>query len=241
MIDRIFNFVSNNPFGLSDVGSYASSDLIDIDGDSDLDVFVGNNDGDTLLFRNTGTVSNPVFAAPITNPFGLSSVGFWAFPVFVDIDADGDSDAFIGEGSGTQFFRNTGTVNNPIFVTPQTNPFGLTTGGNSDFVDIDADGDLDAFIGDGSGNTLFSRNIGTANNPVFAAAITNPFGLSSVGNYANPTFVDIDGDDDLDVFIGWGHYFGDGDLRFFRNIGTSSQPATVLFRRDKFLWIRCSK
>lgn len=224
MVDRVFNFVANNPFGLSNVGSYASPDLVDIDGDRDLDVFVGNVDGNTLFFRNTGNASNPIFAAPITNPFGLSAIGFWAFPVFADIDGDGDSDAFVGEGGSTHFFKNIGTVNNPVFAAPQSNPFGLTVGGNSDFVDIDADGDLDAFIGDGSGNTLFFKNTGTASNPVFAAAITNPFGLTYVGNYANPTFVDIDGDGDLDVFIGWGHYFGEGDMQFFRNVGTSSQP-----------------
>lgn len=89
MVDRVFNFVANNPFGLSNVGSYASPDLVDIDGDRDLDVFVGNVDGNTLFFRNTGNASNPIFAAPITNPFGLSAIGFWAFPVFADIDGDG--------------------------------------------------------------------------------------------------------------------------------------------------------
>ncbi|WP_276308988.1 SwmB domain-containing protein, partial [Macromonas bipunctata] len=39
------------PFGLSDVGRYASPTLVDIDGDGDLDAFIGNNSGNTLFFR----------------------------------------------------------------------------------------------------------------------------------------------------------------------------------------------
>lgn len=75
MADPIFNYVAANPFGLSDVDSEASPTLVDIDGDSDLDAFVGNWDGNTLFFKNTGTVNNPSFAAAVANPFGLFDVG----------------------------------------------------------------------------------------------------------------------------------------------------------------------
>ena len=49
--------------------------------------------------------------------------------------------------------------------------------------------------------------------PKFAAAITNPFGLTDVGSYSSPVFVDIDGDGDLDAFIG--ERFG--GIRYFEN------------------------
>ena len=61
MADPIFNYVAANPFGLSDVGSEASPTLVDIDGDGDLDAFTGNYDGNTLFFKNTGTVNSPSF------------------------------------------------------------------------------------------------------------------------------------------------------------------------------------
>jgi hypothetical protein len=51
------------------------------------------------------------------------------------------------------------------------NPFGLSAEGGAPaftFVDIDDDGDLDAFAGNYDGNTLFIENTGTASNPVFA-------------------------------------------------------------------------
>ncbi len=195
-----------NPFGLKNSGAYVNPELVDIDNDGDLDAFIGNFDGNVLFYRNTGTAINPVFAAAITNPFGLGDVGAQSSPTFVDIDNDGDLDAFAGNFDGNiLFFRNTGTVNNPVFTAAQTNPFGLVDVGfqaNPDFVDADNDGDLDAFVGNLDGNTLYFQNTGTLNNPVFAAPLTNLFGLTDVDSNANPTFVDINADGDLDAFIG---------------------------------------
>ena len=224
MSDPIFTDKSFNPFDLSDVGLWASPTLVDIDGDGDLDAFVGNGYGNTWFFRNTGTASSPVLAAAITNPFGLSSVGNLANPAFVDIDSDGDLDVLIGNNDGnTLFFRNTGTIGSPVFAAASSNPFGLSdvgSGASPTITDIDSDGDLDAFLGNSAGNTLFFRNTGTASSPVFAAAITNPFGLGAVGGRASPTFKDIDGDGDLDAFVGE----QSGNTQFFRNTGTAINP-----------------
>ncbi len=52
------------------------------------------------------------------------------------------------------------------------------TYGDVTFVDINNDGDMDAFVSDSSGNTQYFQNTGTASSPSFAAAVTNPFGLS---------------------------------------------------------------
>ncbi|MDP2903294.1 MAG: hypothetical protein Q8N96_09340, partial [Methylovulum sp.] len=78
MADPIFTSPVTNPFGLTDVGVWASPDFADIDGDGDLDAFVGEHQGNTLFYRNTGTANAPVFDAPVTNPFGLIDVGFVA-------------------------------------------------------------------------------------------------------------------------------------------------------------------
>jgi Ca2+-binding RTX toxin-like protein len=213
---------SASAFGLPSVGAFANPDFADIDGDGDLDAFIGNDSGNTFFFRNTGSVTAPAFAAS-SNAFGLFAVGGSASPSFVDIDGDGDLDAFIGNGSGnTLFFRNTGSATAPAFAGSSIG-FGLSTVGGSaspSFVDIDGDGDLDAFIGNGSGNTLFFLNTGNSTAPAFAGSAT-AFGLPNVGTAASPGFVDSDGDGDLDAFIG----NNAGSTLFFRNTGTATAPA----------------
>jgi hypothetical protein len=127
MTDPIFSAPVTNPFGLTNTGSNVAPTFADIDGDGDLDAFVGNTSDGIQFFRNTGTTSAPSFAAPVTNPFGLTNVGFYAKPTLADIDHDGDLDAFVGDYYGnTQFYRNTGTASAPSFAAPVTNSFGLT-------------------------------------------------------------------------------------------------------------------
>ena len=214
-----------NPFGLADVGFLSAPSFADLDGDGDLDAFIGEYDGDTFFFENTGTAGNPALASPVTNPFGLADVGLYSAPSFADLDGDGDLDAFVGERSAsTFFFENTGTAGAPAFASPVANPFGLADVvfiSAPSFADLDGDGDLDAFIGRGDGDTLFFENTGTAGAPAFASPVTNPFGLSDVGSRSRPSFADLDGDGDLDTFIG----AYSGDAFFFENMGTADAPA----------------
>jgi Ca2+-binding RTX toxin-like protein/bifunctional DNase/RNase len=211
-----FNDPIANYFGLTNFSGSANPTFADIDGDGDLDVFVGNFGGKALFYRNIGTASKPDFAAPIANKFGLDEAGYSTSPTFADIDGDGDLDAFVANNYGdTLFYRNLGTSIVPVFEDFGTNRFGLTSNGyfaNLTFADIDGDRDLDAFAGNANGDTLFYRNTGNASSPAFEAPVTNAFGLTNVYG-ANPTFVDIDGDGDLDAFVGNSY----GDTLFYRN------------------------
>jgi Ca2+-binding RTX toxin-like protein len=204
MINPSFLTPVSNPFGLPFVGHFSFT-FVDIDDDGDLDAFVGEGEGNTSYFENTGTASSPSFGSGQTNPFGLQDVGRFSNPTLADIDNDGDLDAFVGELNGnTIFFENTGTASSPSFGSPQTNPFGLQDVGDYSIPilgDIDNDGDLDAFVGELNGDTVFFENTGTASSPSFGSPQTNPFGLQAVVFYSSPTLADIDNDGDLDALV----------------------------------------
>ena len=172
------------------------------------------------FYRNNGTATAPVFAADAAgNPLAGFDVGYFSVPSFVDIDNDGDFDAFVGESNGTvKFYRNNGTATVPVFAADAANNplagFNVGYYAAPAFADIDNDGDLDAFVGEYYGTVKFYRNNGTATVPVFAAdAAGNPLAGFDVVWNAAPSFVDIDNDGDLDAFVGeWL-----GQVSFFEN------------------------
>jgi Ca2+-binding RTX toxin-like protein len=242
----VFSLPVVNPFQIQNVAAFmgdtgnpdipqfdSNPEFVDIDNDGDLDLFVATYPyGNALYYKNIGTANSPKFAAPIINPFGLTNVGEFSSASFVDIDADGDLDAFIGNypDGNTLFFKNVGNAQNPAFSAPVTNAFGLSNAGifsSPTFADVDNDGDFDGFVGTESGDILFFQNIGTAQQPSFAAAAANPFGLKNLGTFSSPDFADIDGDGDLDAFVG----VESGETFFFENIasGNKQTPQFISF------------
>jgi uncharacterized repeat protein (TIGR01451 family) len=169
------------------------------------------------------------------------NLGYRSTPAFVDIDADGDADMFVGDFDGyISFFENTdfdadSVLGDPAF-TPQTgadNPFnGVDVGSLSApaLVDIDGDGDFDAFIGDNNGTISFFENTDIdgadqdIDGPTFVERTgAKPLDGVNVGDDSTPTFVDIDNDGDADAVIGEEY----GPLFFFENL-TPQASVTVL-------------
>ncbi|NYT27944.1 MAG: VCBS repeat-containing protein [Candidatus Thiodubiliella endoseptemdiera] len=219
----------DNPFNGIDVGNYSSPTLADIDGDGDLDLVVGKNDGTLKYYQNTGTTSNPAYEAKTggDNPFNGIDVGYSSSPTLADIDGDGDLDLVMGKNDGTlKYYQNTGTTSNPAYEakTGDDNPFnGIDAGYSSSptLADIDGDGDLDLVVGENYGTLKYYQNTGTTSNPAYEAKTgdSNPFDGIDVGIYSAPTLADIDGDGDLDLVIGE----IDGTLKYYYN----QQPSSV--------------
>ncbi|MEB3343491.1 MAG: FG-GAP-like repeat-containing protein [Okeania sp.] len=218
-----------NPLELYDVGNRNIPTLIDIDGDEDLDAVIGNSAGNINYLENIGTTNQPRFYQPVAteNPFwGINDRynRYNSSPAFVDIDNDGDYDAFSGYNDGNIiFYENVGAKDDPRFARSKAveNPFnGLNVGNDSTptFVDIDNDGDYDAFSGNRDGNISYFRNNGTQKRPRFAliAGGPNPLNGVDVGEYSKIAFVDVDDDQDYDALIG----NKDGTVRYFQNTGT---------------------
>ena len=107
-----FAAASVDPYNLTGVPDYAAPVLVDLDGDGDLDILVGDNAGDLHYYENIGTPSSPSFAAPQTNLFGLSNAinGSKATIAVGDLDLDGDTDVLVGEsysgGASLYYFEN---------------------------------------------------------------------------------------------------------------------------------------
>jgi len=220
-----------NPFNGVDVGNYSAPSFVDVDGDGDMDAFIGESSGRILYYENTGTPQAPAFTQPIggDNPLGGANVGSYSAPSFVDVDGDGDMDAFIGEYNGTiVYYENTGTLQAPAFTkrTGAANPLGgvkLGYHSTPSFVDVDGDGDMDAFIGEGYGTIVYYENTGTPQAPAFTqrTGAANPLGGVDVEYHSAPSFVDVDGDGDMDAFIG--EYYG--IINYYENTGTPQAPA----------------
>ncbi|XOV66287.1 MAG: FG-GAP-like repeat-containing protein [Fluviicola sp.] len=111
------------------------------------------------------------------------------------------------------------------FAPPVENPFGFsvdTTNYVGGFcpADLDGDGDYDLIMGGFFGTLDFVENSGTAQNPSFEPAQTNPFGLTSSYYYAFITAADLDDDGDIDILAG---EYG-GNHLYYQNIGSATNP-----------------
>lgn len=94
-----------NPFGLG-VGFQAYYEvpaLGDLDQDGDLDIYSTLYDGSHRYIENVGTPTNPSFANPTQNTFGLQPWNEWFFPDLADLDGDGDLDLLGNEYAGTDW------------------------------------------------------------------------------------------------------------------------------------------
>ncbi|WP_369177469.1 beta strand repeat-containing protein [Candidatus Thiodubiliella endoseptemdiera] len=223
--------LGNNPFEGIDVGEISAPTLADIDGDGDLDLVVGKDDGTLKYYQNTGTTSNPAYEAKTggDNPFNGIDVGGYSTPTLADIDGDGDLDLVVGKGNGTlKYYQNTGTTSNPAYEvkTGDDNPFNgidVENAASPTLADIDGDGDLDLVLGKNDGTLKYYQNTGTTSNPAYEVKTgdSNPFNGIDVGYFSKPTLADIDGDGDLDLVVGE----DDGTLKYYQNTGTTSNPA----------------
>lgn len=218
-----------NPFGITNTLAVAQAgvEMVDIDGDGDLDIFQGTYNGVFAFHENTGTVNSPLFTQAVANPFGLVSVNGFSYPTptLEDLDGDGDFDLITGSyGGDIVYFENTGTVNAPIFAAPVPSPFGIVPTNaysNTKLMDLDNDADMDLLVGEFYGDLQYFENTGSSSSPAFAAPLLNPFGLTSMSYFATPDAIDLDNDGDLDLLIG---EFS-GDMKYFENTGTAASPS----------------
>ena len=185
--------------------------LVDVDGDEDLDAFMGIGTStsyshqDLFLNNGTGKFRYASFLLP-------EESYFTAALAFGDVDGDGDLDVFMaGREVGiysvgqNHLYLNTGS-GRFIDATATHMPPDSKQSYDVALGDVDGDGDLDAFVVNYMENCLLYLNDGHGD---FTDVVEVPDSTNSAQALA---LGDVDGDGDLDAFV-----VGYGQSRLFYN------------------------
>jgi hypothetical protein len=207
-----------------DFGSNSVPALADIDRDGDMDLFVGEYEGNINFHRNDKIFPIPCWSRVTENYFAIEADDY-SSPWFADIDHDDDLDLYIGRKDGKlDFYENIGTSESAFWnLIPGSYDF-IDVGGYASPVlaDIDDDADLDLLVGQTYGKIYFYRNDGTPELPLWTHLSEN-FESIDVGWYSVPTFGDLDSDGDFDLLVG----NNEGRISFYRNDGTAGSFSFV--------------
>ena len=230
-IDNVFSLKTADFMNTIDLNSDVAPQMVDIDSDGDLDLFIGQDyntssfpiRGRIYFFRNIGNNDQNIFELEDDEFLG-NNIGNSLVPTFADIDSDGDLDMFIGDYNGNIiFYKNIGAPNSMNFIY-DSNLEGIdsSTYISPVFVDIDLDGDLDLFTGGNSGTLYFYNNTGSPSNYSFEL-VTDSFFDIDVGTRSHPTFIDYDFDNDYDLIVGSHNQ----NIKIYDNLGDGFSPHYV--------------
>lgn len=228
-----YELVTKELLSSIDAGSESSPALVDLDGDGDLDLVLGNKiepgaGSSTLyVYENRGTAKAPAFYAAGRLPVAGQ---FHFVPAFGDLDGDGKPDLVLGGWrDAVQYWHNDGTAKAPKFTIADSAVVRLTRGSYATpaLGDLDGDGDLDLMVGEASGELNYYRNEGTRTQPKFVL-VSDTFDGIDIGRRSAPALADVDGDGDLDLVVGTEA----GPTQVWRNVGSRTAPT---FQRDTTL------
>jgi hypothetical protein len=201
--------------------------LLDIDGDDVLDLFIQENSGQLELFQRSA------------DGWRLTADGFQGIDIgewyrFVDVDGDGLYDLFAESPlSDVRYYRNVGTRTAARFVVAadtlrdvQGAAIYADRQNIAQFADVDCNGRLDMLLGrvDGTITRYEMENLDTLHAPRFRLIAERFEDIQIIGQRqpslhgANTMAVfDVDADGDPDIL--WGDFFEPG-LLWLRNQGT---------------------
>jgi len=190
-------------------GGTLANTFADIDGDGDLDLFVGFNGTPNRLYENSRGAFRDIAAAA-----GVADARATRAAAFSDFDADGDPDLLVGFAPGAggvlRLYRNDGGR-----FTDITAASGIAVDSGAVrqpvFLDVDGDGDLDLFVAFRDRPNMLFRNSGSAFTNVAAVV-----GVADARKSVGAVWFDYQQDGDLDLYVANQDGGANG---FFRNDG----------------------
>ena len=169
-----------------DVGSDASPQLVDVNRDGLLDLLVGERNGNINYFRNTGSLSFPVFSFE-TDSFGKVIVGLATYGIGYSapllFDVNGNYELLVGSYKGALFHYNNidGNLTGAFQLVDSTyQNIKEPTKAYPAMNDVDGDGKYDLVVGNQSGGVVFYSQF--LNNSMAENANLN----SKIKVYPNP-------------------------------------------------------
>lgn len=179
---------------IATINSSYNSCIVDMNGDNKDDIVgVSPNNLRVHLQGNGGTFSFTDYAIS-----GTSDMPSWSIAAG-DYNRDGYNDLVLGSGSGLTFWRSNATGTMYSNVNPSEYIFCQRT----NFIDINNDGNLDAFSCHDVAPNVYYLNNGTSFTHYQSGVTAGSYSLgtlSSGGNYAS-IWTDYDNDGDSDLFI----------------------------------------